>query len=177
MLIVPVSAGFALVAVAGFTAPHPSQPSSACKLLQVAEIEAAVGGKASGKASGERQSVPGMTVDVCTVEIPSPTRKAVHRVELKVITDLPMDGGEAVRIRNRGTAGEQQWKVSGARLAQETVGTAICILTSRPGVAGSTTCSIPRGKGFVEVSVAGSLDEMASIPTVRALVQKAFSRL
>jgi hypothetical protein len=98
-------------------------------------------------------------------------------VSIRVVTNLPMDGTEAITIRNRGTASEQQWKVAGARLEQGKVGVAICILTGRPSVASHTICSIPRGRGFVEVDVTRPVDRLSSIATVAALVQRAMSRL
>ena len=64
---------------------------------------------------------------------------------------------KGIRSRNAGTAREAQWKAPGARLEQKTVGSALCILSGRPDVAGHSTCSIPRGKGFVEVDVTGSV--------------------
>jgi hypothetical protein len=87
-----------------------------------------------------------------------------------------MDGADAIRIRNTGTAREQQWKVPGARLEQKTVGTAICILSGRPNAGGNSICSIPRGKGYVEVDVTGSVQELPSLEAVGALVQKAAAR-
>jgi hypothetical protein len=44
-------------------------------------------------------------------------------------------------------------------------------------LASHTVCSIPRGKGYVEVEVTGSVDDLPSMATVGALVQKAFTRL
>jgi len=44
-------------------------------------------------------------------------------------------------------------------------------------VASHTVCSIPRGKGYVEVDVIGSVDDLPSIATVGALLQKAMTRL
>jgi hypothetical protein len=57
------------------------------------------------------------------------------------------------------------------------VGKAICIMTGRPSVASHTICTIPRGKGYVEVDVTSDVKELASIDTVAALVQKAVGRL
>jgi len=73
-----------LVAVALFTAVPLSgqQASSACGLLQVGELEAAIGGKASTKPAGSIQSVPGMTLDVCTVVLSGCAPSANANAEL-----------------------------------------------------------------------------------------------
>lgn len=168
--------GLAVLTVATIGPVDAQQASSACRLLQVAELEAALGGKASTEPSGSAQSIPGMALDECSVVIVAPGKTGHHPVRISVVTNLPMDGGEAIRIRNAGTARESQWKVSGARLEQATVGGVMCILAGRPDVASHTTCSIPRGKGYVEVDVISSVESMASIETVRALVQKASTR-
>jgi hypothetical protein len=151
------------------------QASSACRLLQVAELEAAIGGKASTKPSGSQQTVPGMTLDECSVVLSGsgPT----HPVSIRIVTNLSMDGAQAIKFRNAGQARESQWKTAGARLEQATVGTALCILAGRPDVASHTICSIPRGEGYVEVDVIGPVDGLPSIKTVGALVQKAITRL
>jgi hypothetical protein len=141
----------------------------------VAEIEAAIGGKASAKPTGARQAVPGMTLDECDVVLTGSGQ--THPVSIRIVTDLGMDGGQAIKIRNAGLASEPQWKVAGARLEQATVGKAICILTGRPSVASHTTCSIPRGQGYVEVDVVGSVGELPSTAVVGGLAQKAVSRL
>jgi hypothetical protein len=156
------------------TVPLPAQQASpSCGLLQVAEVEAAIGGKASGKPTGSKQAVPGMTVDECAIQLSGPN----HPVGVRVVSNLGMDGAEAITIRNKGTAREQQWTVKGARLEQTTVGKAICILTGRPSVASHSVCSIPRGQGYVEVEVIGDVDNLPTLATVAALVQKANSRL
>jgi hypothetical protein len=167
----------AALALASLTLANAQQPSSACKLLQVAEIESALAGKASTPLSGFSQAVQGMALDQCSIEISAPGPNGFHRVAISIVTDLPMDGGEAIRTRNAGTAREEQWKGTGARLEQEAVGSAICILSGRPGVVGHSVCSIPRGKGYVEVDVTASIEAMVSMTTVRALVQKAITRL
>jgi hypothetical protein len=151
------------------------QASAACGLLQVAELQAAIGGTTATKPAGSRQAVQGMTVDECSLTLSGTGQP--HPVSIRVITDLPMDGSEAITVRNRGTASEPQWKTAGSRLEQGTVGKAICILAGRPHVASHTTCSIPRGKGYVEVEVIGPVDGLPSIATVGALVQKAIGRL
>ena len=151
------------------------QVSSACRLLQVTELQAAIGGKTSTTPSGSSQSVPGMTLDQCSVVLSG--SGSTHPVSVLIVTNLSMDGAQAITIRNTGTALEQQWKVPGARLEQGKVGNAICILTGRPQVPSHTVCSIPRGKGYVEVDVTGSVDDLPSIATVGALVQKAITRL
>ena len=160
------------VALVLLVAPaHAQQASSACKLLPVADIEAALGGKVSRQPVGASQG--GM--DTCAVEMPG--KSGVRTVATIVVKDLPMDAAELLRRRNAGTAREQQWKSAGARLEEKTFGDAICIMSGRPGVHGHSTCSIPRGKGYVEVDVAASVEELVPLDTVRALVQKAATRL
>jgi hypothetical protein len=149
----------------------------ACTLLQVGEIESALGGKASTKLSGDSQTVPGMALDTCFVEIAVPRQDGISRVSINIVKDLPMDGGEAIRARNGGTAREQQWKSTGARLEEKTVGNAICILAGRPNVVGHSNCAVPRAKGFVEVDVTGPVQGLVSLDTVGALAQKAIARL
>ena len=173
----PATIALAALVVATHAPAHAQQAPAACKLLQIAEIESALGGKASTKLSGSKQSVPGMTLDECGVEVPEPGRKGVHVVSIRIVTDLPLDAGEAIRMRNGGTAREPQWKDTGARLEQKAVGGASCIMSGRPNVAGHSTCSIPRGKGYVEVDVTGSVLELVPLDTVAALLQKAVSRM
>jgi hypothetical protein len=154
---------------------HAQEGSSACRLLQVTELEAAIGGKAGTAPSGSKQTVPGMTVDECSVVLSG--SGPPHPVSIRIVTNLPMEGAQAVKMRNAGQAREQQWKVPGARLKQATVGSALCILAGRPHVASHTICTIPRGKGYVEVDVVGPVDGLPSMETVGALVQKAITRL
>jgi len=149
--------------------------SSACRLLQVSELEAAIGGKVSAKPAGSRQAVPGMTMDECQLVLAGGGH--THPISIRIVSDLGMDGSQAIQDRNRGQAMETQWKVAGARLEQSTVGKAICMLTGRPNVASNTTCSIPRGKGYLEVDVTGPVTDLPSMAVVGALAQKAMSRL
>jgi hypothetical protein len=166
----------ALFAVLVLVTPVSAQnPSVACTLLQVGEIESALGGKASTKPAGASQNVPGMAVDTCSVSVSS--QNGIRVVTVNIVKDLPMDGGEAIHTRNGGTAREQQWKAAGARLEQKTVGKAICILAGRPDVAGHSICSMPRAKGYVEVDVRASVQDLPSLDTVGALVQKAVARM
>jgi hypothetical protein len=158
------------------TPAQAQQPSAACKLLQISEIESAMGGKASTKPSGEAANV-GMVLDTCSVEVAVPGQTGVRKVTINIVKDTPMDAGELLRARNGGTAREQQWKGTGARLEQKTVGNAMCILAGRPGVVGHSICSIPRAKEYVEVDVTAPVQELPSLDTVGALVQKAASRL
>jgi hypothetical protein len=168
-------AGLALL-IAMTVAPTKAQEvASACGLLQVTELEEAIGGKSSNKPSGSKQAVPGMTLDECSVVLAGTGEP--HPVSIRIVSGLGMDGTLAIKGRNAGQASEPQWKTAGARLEQATVGAALCILAGRPNVASHTTCSIPRGKGYVEVDVIGSVDELPSMATVGALVQKAVSRL
>ncbi len=151
------------------------QGSSACRLLQVGELEAAIGGKASRAPTGTVQSVLGMSLHECNVVLVAPG--ATHPVAVRIVTKLGMDGAQAIAIRNTGTASEPQWKSPGARLEQAKVGAALCILTGRPNVASHSTCSVTRGEGYVEVDVIGPVGALPSLITVGALVQKAMARL
>lgn len=166
-----------LAAIARFThiSLRGQQASSACRLLQVGELEAAIGGKTSTKPTGSVQAVPGMTLDTCSVVLSDSA--TTHPVAIRIVSKLGMDGAQAITIRNMGTAREAQWKVAGARLEQAKVGNAICILTGRPNVASHSTCSIPRGDGYVELDVTGDVGALPSLSTVGALLQKAVSRL
>jgi hypothetical protein len=114
-----------------------------------------------------------MTLDECSVVLSG--SGPYHPVSIRIVTNLSMDGAQAIKMRNAGQAREQQWKVAGARLEQATVGSAHCILAGRPNVASHTTCTIPRGKGYVEVDVVGPVDGLPSMETVGSLVQKAIT--
>jgi hypothetical protein len=160
--------------LAGSTTAAAASPAS-CDLLPVAELEAALGVKANAKPTGMKQTVPGMSVDECSVVLAGPGR--THPVSIRVVGNLGMDGAQAISLRNAGTAREKQWTVPGAKLEQTTVGKAICILSGRPSVASHSTCSIPRGEGYVEVDVIGDVGNLPALATVAALVQKAASRL
>ncbi len=107
-------AGLALLVGSASRAEQAQQSGSACRLLDVTELETALKGKASTKPSGSRQSVP-----------------------------------QAMTL---------------------------CILTGRPSVASHTTCSIPRGSGYVELDVIGNVASLPSIQTVGALLAKAATR-
>lgn len=166
----------AILTTATISQLHAQQASSACRLLQVSELEAAIGGKASGTPKGDKQSVPGaMTLDECSVVLKSSAE--THPVSIRVVSDLPMDGSAAITARNTGASTEPQWKTAGAKYEQKTVGGALCVLAGRPNVASHTTCSIPRGKGYVELEVVGDVGNLPSMEKVAALVQKAAARL
>ena len=167
--------GLAVLTAATMGPLSAQQASSACRLLQVAELETAIGGKASSVPSGSKQSIPGMTLDQCSVVLSG--SGGTHPVTISIVTELSMDAAQAIKIRNAGQAREEQWKVAGARLEQAAVGSALCILSGRPSVASHTICTIPHGNGYVEVDVIGDVDRLPSIATVGALVQKAITRL
>jgi len=169
------SAGLAVLAAGAIGPLHAQGASSACQLLQVAELEAAIGGKASKEPSGSKQAMPGTTLDECSVVLSG--AGSTHPVSIRIVSDLSMDGAQAVKTRNTGQAREAQWKTPGARFEESTVGNAICTLAGRPSVASHTTCSVPRGKGYVEVDVTGPVTDLPSMATVGALAQKAVTRL
>ncbi len=164
----------AILTAASVGVLHAQQESSAYRLLQVSELQEAIGGTAN-KPSGSSQSVPGMTLDQCEVVLSGKDVK--HPVSIRIVSNISVDGALAISARNTGTARKPQWKREGARLEQGKVGNAICILAGRPNVASHTTCGIPRGKGYVEFEVISPVDDLPSIATVGALVQKAVSRL
>lgn len=101
-----LAACVAALTTASAGALHAQPASSSCRLLQVAELEAAIGGTVSEKPSGSVQAVPGMTLDVCSLVISN--KPKVHPITISVVTNLGMDGTDAIAIRNRGTAREQQ---------------------------------------------------------------------
>jgi hypothetical protein len=170
--------GLAVALALVVTPAHSQKSSAACTLLQVAEIESALGGKAAKSPSGASHSDPGMAMDTCSVQIKVPGKGGSRTVSILVMKNLPMAGAEAVRVRNAGRAREPQWKVPGARMEEKTLGDAICTIYGRPGIAAHSTCTIPRGKGYLEVDVTvPDLDEVVPMDTVGALVKKAATRL
>ena len=169
--------GFAVLVFLVTTPAHALEPSVvACKLLQPAEIESALGGKAVTKFSGWAVNEP-RAYDHCSVEIARPGMAGTLGVTILIVKNLPMDGGDFIRMSNAAAARQGQWKVKGAQFEEKTVGNAICTMSGRPNVAAHTVCSIPRARGYVEVKVkAPSQKEMASMDAVRTLVQKAYTR-
>ena len=158
-----------------------AQAQVTCKLLQPGELESvlkswALGGKAT-KFSGTTYNAGGTAYDLCTSEIVRPG-KGNLQIKVVIVSNLPMDGGEAIRTRNAELAREGQWKVKGARFEQKTVGKAMCTLAGRPRVSASSVCAIPRGNGYVEVEVrAPTLEETPSMDAAGALLQTANGRL
>jgi len=51
-------------------------------------------------------------------------------------------------------------------------GCAICILTGRPSVASHTTCSIPRGAGYVEPDLGAKLVNPSGSPALEPLSER-----
>lgn len=174
-LLFALYAGAAMLSCDVSASLHAQEPSLSCGLLQVGELEAAIGGKAKDKPSGARSAAPGMTIDNCSVVLVGSA--VTYPTDVRIVSGLGMDGARALTVRNTAAAREEQWKVPGAKLEQATVGKAVCILSGRPNVVGHTICSIPRGDGYVEVDVRGPVTSLPSIATVAALVQKASSRL
>ena len=107
-------------------------------------------------------------MDACSVEISGPGQNGIQRVGIRIVTP-PMDGGEAIRTRSV--------EGSGCEIRARDWGPRDLDHVGRPGVVGHSTCSIPRGKGYVEVDVTASAPAMVSLETVRTLVQKADTRL
>ena len=171
--------GFAVLVFLVTTPAHAQEPSVvACKLLQPAEIESALGGKAVTKFSGFTVNEQGIAMDNCSIEIARPGMAGRLTVDILIVKNHPMDGGDFIRMRNAAAARQGQWKVKGAQFEEKTVGNAICTMSGRPNVPAHSVCSIPRARGYVEVDVkAPSQKEMASMDAVRTLVQKAYTRL
>src|SRR5207248_652489 len=139
-----------------FAVVTPAHAQLACKLLQPAELEStlkewALGGRAT-PFSGAPANSGSTAFDLCNSEIVRPGHGNLQ-VRIVIVSNLPMDGGDAIRSRNAESAREGQWKVKGAQFEQKTVGKAICTLSGRPAVAAHSVCAIPRAKGYVEVAV------------------------
>jgi hypothetical protein len=103
----PMGAAVVILATVADGQLHAEEASSACRLLQVSELEAAIGGKASSKPSGTKQAVPGMSLGECSVVLTG--SGLTHPVSIRIVTNIGMDGAQAVRIRNMGQASEPQW--------------------------------------------------------------------
>ena len=170
--------GFAVLVFLVTTPVHAQQPSDvACELLQPAEIESALGGKTTTKFSGFTLNEKGIVQDACFGGIKRPGQDGMMDVTILILKNHPMDGGDFIHGRNAAAARQGQWKVNGAQFEEKTMGNAICTMSGRPNVPAHTVCSIPRGKGYVEVEVKSpSQKEMASMDAVRTLVQKAYTR-
>jgi hypothetical protein len=167
--------GLALLAGLVAVPLRAQQAPVSCGLLQVAELESAIGGKSSGAPKGSRETAAGMTIDECAVVLSE--AGVTHPVDVRLVLHVGMDGAQAITFRNQATATEPQWKTQGARLEQATIGKAVCILTGRPSVPSHALCSIPRGDGYLEVDVRGPVTDLPTLATVAGLAQKANSRL
>jgi hypothetical protein len=167
------------LAVLVFLLVTPAHAQVACKLLQPAELELALkewalGGKAT-KFSGSTTNSGGIVLDTCRSEIVRP--RGNLQVTVVIVKNHPMDGGDAIRVRNAALAREDRWKAKGAQFEQKTVGKATCILYGKPAVPAHSVCAIPRANGYVEVNViAPSQKEIPSMDAVGTLAQKANSR-
>lgn len=168
-------------AVLAFLVVAPARAQVACKLLQPAEVVSALkewssGGKATAFAGATADS-GGTFYDTCKSEIVRPGLGNLQ-VTVVVVKNLPMDGGQGIRIRNAALAREGGRKDKGAQFEEKTVGKSFCTRYGRPSVAAHSVCAIPRGTGYVEVEViAPSLKETPSMDAVGGLVQKANDRL
>ncbi len=169
--------GFAVLGFLVTTPAHAQKPSDvACKLLQPVEIESALGGETL-KFSGSTINDRGMTINACQVDIKKPGQTGALVITIHIATNLPYDGDYSIRASIKGAARQGQSKVKGAQFEEKTVGNAMCTMSGRPNVPVHTVCSIPRGKGYVQVDMqAPTLKELASMDAVGALVQKAYTR-
>jgi hypothetical protein len=155
----------ATVVLFALTSVHAQEPSVACKLLQTAEIESALGGKAakfSGSSAGDTHFCRGQVGSL--------------KVLIRVANRLG-DSGGVKEQKGIEIARAQGWKVEVKKEGDLTCSTAIPPASAaQTGV--NTTCSILRAGKVVAVEVnAPSQKEMASMEAVRKLVQKAVTRL
>lgn len=144
---------------------HAGQASVSCGLLHPAELESALGGKAtqfSGSTVGN--------ADICSGQVG----------KLKVLIRVAMrqrdDGGATER------KGLEMLRKMGAQVEVKTEGDLTCSTVIPPASLSqygfNTTCSIVRAGRIVAVEVtAPSREEMASMDAVRKLVKKAVERL
>jgi hypothetical protein len=147
---------------------HAQQPSSACKLLQVAEIESALGGTVKKTPSGFSQG----GIDSCTIEMRG--KSGARVITIFIAKDLPTK--PAIRAGNEGLL-EADWKDRGGRLEHKTLGNAACQTNGLPGAPWHSTCILPRGNGYIEVDVRGPVEELVPMETVAALAELLAGRL
>ena len=103
--------GFAVLVFLVTTSALAQQPSDvACKLLQPAEIESALGGKTTNKPSGFTFNNRGEVLSSCSTEM-----TGYRAVTINLIQNLPVDGGLAIRRIVSEVARQEQWKVKGAQ--------------------------------------------------------------
>src|SRR5262245_11627958 len=112
------SKAMAIVAIAGLVLvagpTHAQGTSSACKLLQPAEIESALkewasGGKAGGS-TGESANSGGITMETCHSEIVRSNGNLV--VNVIVVKNHPMNGDDFIKMRNEAASREGRWKAA-----------------------------------------------------------------
>jgi hypothetical protein len=155
------------------TPAHAQQPSDACKLLQPAELESALGGKAGkfdnaardlASAGFNTQNSP----NVCFGQVGS----------LKVmIRNAKREGDGTKERKGLEMARSQGWQIEVKSEGELTCSSAMPP-ASQAQYGFNTTCSILRAGRVVAVEVtARSQKEMVSMDVVRKLVQKAASRL
>jgi hypothetical protein len=160
----------------------PLRAQASCKLLQPAELEAALkewaaGGKATPFAGmTDSSSSSGIVLDTCRSEIVRPG-KGNLQISVIVVKNLPSSGKEAIRTQIAALAREPQWQVQDAQFDEKTIDNAICTRYGRPGVPAHSVCAIPKPNGYVQVDViTPSLKEAVSMDSVSALVVKAAGR-
>ncbi|MER3446645.1 MAG: hypothetical protein C4291_07270 [Candidatus Dadabacteria bacterium] len=152
-----------LFALVSLTFVQAQQPSAACKLLQPAELESALGGKAGKFADLGDGSM-------CYEQIGS----------LKVLIRTGKRQGDEDGVR--------EWRAielaraQGFQIEVKTDGELTCSTyippASKSQVGFNTTCSILHAGRVIAVEVtAPSQKEMASMDVVRKLAQKVFTRL
>jgi hypothetical protein len=139
------------------------QPPTACKLLQPAELESALGGKAGKFADLGDGSMCNGQIGSLKVLIRTAQRQG--------------DEGGAKERKGIELARSLGFQVEVKRDGELTCSTAIPP-ASKSQMGFNTTCSILHAGRVVAVEVrAPSQKEMASMDVVRKLVQKAFTRL
>jgi hypothetical protein len=155
------------------TAARGQQPPDACKLLQPAELESALGGKVGKLANvGSDLASAGFNTqnspNVCSGQVGS----------LKVMIRTAKREGDGTKERKGlEIARSQGWQIEVKSEGELTCSSAMPP-PSQVQYGFNTTCSILRAGRVVAVEVtAPSQKEMVSMDAVRKLVQKAASRL
>ncbi|MEW5979100.1 MAG: hypothetical protein AB1898_25170 [Acidobacteriota bacterium] len=151
--------------LATLTSSYAAEPSAACTLLQPAELESALGGKAARFSGHHLESA-----DVCSGQVG--TRKVVIRTAKR----QRQDGGAVER------KGIETARRMGAQVEIKTEGDLTCSTlippASLPQMGFNTTCSVFRAGKVLAVEVtAPSRQDMVPMEAVRSLVQKAATRL
>jgi len=154
-----------LLSLLSFCSANASYAQSACSLLQPAELESALAGKA-GKFSDNTIG----TTHMCTGQVGN--RTVVIRVAERKDNSTTSKEQNAIEMLRK-----QGWKIDVKKDGNMTCSTAIPPAGSEP-LGFNTTCSILNNGKVTALEVgSSSKEDMVSIDVVSALVKKAFSRL